>query len=659
GLYNISASAYNLSNGIVTASHYFPWYVGCAITTYLNSSPTSITKSIFPGITVYQNITLSMDACNGTRTVTMSKPGTLPDTWISFSPGTVIVPTYSTNYTQVSILAPSGTGAGNYSTNIFANKSDNYSVTIPVNITVSSSYTFDVTVVVPSTHKTLTAGSSVTATVTITKLAGPAGSIDVNITYKIKNPSSTTIDQRTEQVAIETTVQRAPIFTVPTGSPDGLYTFEASVFKDVSTTSSDSFTLSTPGPAASPGGGSSGGGGSSTAPATEDAKPIPPAATTTPQSIIFKETLPVSEVEIKLSSAAPNAEIRVSTRTAPASGPFVVSPSAGSVYSYLEIKAQNVDNSRIEHAKIRFKVERAWVASEEIDVDTVRLAKLVDNSWVSLASTKTGEDSRFIYYEAETPGFSTYAIFGEKVNNFKMEISDYPDIIETVQGDTKQFFVGITNKGNKTLTKIKPSLTDIPDGWYRFSPASLDYMDPGSGAVFVGTITVPSGPVVNKSIDIVSTLRAQSSEVTAEKHTVIRILTSVFLKESLDYTQAFADKLWLRMVDDRSRGLDTETASVILRDVNTKLSQAQIFYQENNYTAANTLLGESKALIENAAIALQGVEFPKSPKIQLNVFVIVFVVIAALAAAALLLHSRAQRRRMSYSVLRESLFGRR
>ncbi|MBI1972227.1 MAG: hypothetical protein HYS53_02905, partial [Candidatus Aenigmarchaeota archaeon] len=83
GLYNISASAYNLSNGIVTASHYFPWYVGCAITTYLNSSPTSITKSIFPGITAYQNITLSMDACNGTRTVTMSKPGTLPDTWIS------------------------------------------------------------------------------------------------------------------------------------------------------------------------------------------------------------------------------------------------------------------------------------------------------------------------------------------------------------------------------------------------------------------------------------------------------------------------------------------------------------------------------------------------------------------------------------------------
>jgi PGF-pre-PGF domain-containing protein len=118
-------------------------------------------------------------------------------------------------------------------------------------------------------------------------------------------------------------------------------------------------------------------------------------------------------VEITAKETVSSVSVTVAEVSAPASISPPVSSVSGSVYRYIDI-TPSTTASNIQAGKIKFKVAKSWLNTNNIEETTVRLNRLVGTTWAKLSTTKVSEDGLNIYYEAVTPGFSTFAISGEK-----------------------------------------------------------------------------------------------------------------------------------------------------------------------------------------------------------------------------------------------------
>ena len=65
-------------------------------------------------------------------------------------------------------------------------------------------------------------------------------------------------------------------------------------------------------------------------------------------------------------------------------------------------------------AHVRFKVDKDWILSHDIDRNSIQLHRYHENTWDPLSTQMTGEDMDRIYFSARTPGFSPFVITGEK-----------------------------------------------------------------------------------------------------------------------------------------------------------------------------------------------------------------------------------------------------
>jgi len=93
----------------------------------------------------------------------------------------------------------------------------------------------------------------------------------------------------------------------------------------------------------------------------------------------------------------------------------VVHTVSGKVYKYIEIETKNLEDENLAEAKIQLQVNKSWISKNNIDQATIALNRYHDNKWNKLPTKKMSEDDDFIYYEAETPGFTTFAITGEEI----------------------------------------------------------------------------------------------------------------------------------------------------------------------------------------------------------------------------------------------------
>jgi len=129
---------------------------------------------------------------------------------------------------------------------------------------------------------------------------------------------------------------------------------------------------------------------------------------------IMKITNPeigLKQINITVENQANNIKITVTKLEGkPAT---IVHEIEGKAYKYIEINAENINETHIDKVKIQFEVNKSWINDNSIDPDTVALNRYRVNAWERLQTRKTSEDNYFVYYEAETPGFSTFAISGE------------------------------------------------------------------------------------------------------------------------------------------------------------------------------------------------------------------------------------------------------
>ncbi|WP_167880924.1 PGF-pre-PGF domain-containing protein [Methanococcoides sp. AM1] len=85
----------------------------------------------------------------------------------------------------------------------------------------------------------------------------------------------------------------------------------------------------------------------------------------------------------------------------------------GLVYSNLNIwvgKSGFATEDNIADPVISFRVPKDWITENGIDENLIVLYRHSEGKWNALNTGKVGEDDLFIYFEAETPGFSPFAI---------------------------------------------------------------------------------------------------------------------------------------------------------------------------------------------------------------------------------------------------------
>ena len=89
---------------------------------------------------------------------------------------------------------------------------------------------------------------------------------------------------------------------------------------------------------------------------------------------------------------------------------------SGEVYKYLNIWVGNGgfgDSNNIANAVINFKVEKSWIQDGNIDKSSITLNRYSDKKWNQLSTNLSGEDDKYLYFTAKTPGFSSFAITGK------------------------------------------------------------------------------------------------------------------------------------------------------------------------------------------------------------------------------------------------------
>ena len=106
---------------------------------------------------------------------------------------------------------------------------------------------------------------------------------------------------------------------------------------------------------------------------------------------------------------------KATTRIEQLKGRSVMTPSepGGTVYRYMNIWVGNegfATPENIENAIVGFKVNKNEITVNGTEESTVTLQRYADSMWNNLPTSKTGEDNQYIYYQAETPGFSPFAI---------------------------------------------------------------------------------------------------------------------------------------------------------------------------------------------------------------------------------------------------------
>ena len=83
----------------------------------------------------------------------------------------------------------------------------------------------------------------------------------------------------------------------------------------------------------------------------------------------------------------------------------------GLVYAYYEISPVSDQGVRAE-GNISFAVKKSWIVENRIKAENIRLARY-NATWEILKTEIVSEDSEFVYYRAELPGFSYFAVISE------------------------------------------------------------------------------------------------------------------------------------------------------------------------------------------------------------------------------------------------------
>ncbi|MDG6243371.1 MAG: PKD domain-containing protein [Methanolobus sp.] len=98
---------------------------------------------------------------------------------------------------------------------------------------------------------------------------------------------------------------------------------------------------------------------------------------------------------------------------------------AGNSYQLMSIDVGSqgtISSHNADNILIRFKVSREWISENNIDPATIRMTRYYDSQWNDLPTYQERGEGEYIYFYAETPGFSIFSVVGDKVKGVSQEV---------------------------------------------------------------------------------------------------------------------------------------------------------------------------------------------------------------------------------------------
>ncbi len=89
--------------------------------------------------------------------------------------------------------------------------------------------------------------------------------------------------------------------------------------------------------------------------------------------------------------------------------PIGTSPPEGQIYQYVSVSTTGIAADKIAKLSVHFKVNKEWLRGNNLDKNTVTLRRL-SGTWTELPTEIIGEGLSSVYYVAQSPGFSVFAI---------------------------------------------------------------------------------------------------------------------------------------------------------------------------------------------------------------------------------------------------------
>jgi PGF-pre-PGF domain-containing protein len=138
-------------------------------------------------------------------------------------------------------------------------------------------------------------------------------------------------------------------------------------------------------------------------------KMIPRVIANTPMKIEFEEG-DVTEIGVNATESTENVVITLQQAVAKPTDIQISAPDH--IYRYLHL-ATNVGPD-IDSVSFGFRVEKSWLHTNDIGELTVTLNRFSGGEWEPLPTEKVDEDPTYVYYSAESPGLSVFAITGRE-----------------------------------------------------------------------------------------------------------------------------------------------------------------------------------------------------------------------------------------------------
>jgi hypothetical protein len=168
------------------------------------------------------------------------------------------------------------------------------------------------------------------------------------------------------------------------------------------------------------------------------------------------------------------------------------------VAGYVEISPIGVNPSSVDFHIIRFSVSSSWLTDHNISPGSIVLARYHDNQWNELPTTFVGASGTDFLFDADTPGFSYFAVTVNQSAGATATASSLPAPALTVtSGDTPGSAGTIT--GTPVTRTVVTAKTTVPPAMQSGSePASpsLFPLSPVTGAIVVTAVLIVTGSAV-------------------------------------------------------------------------------------------------------------------------------------------------------------------
>lgn len=162
----------------------------------------------------------------------------------------------------------------------------------------------------------------------------------------------------------------------------------------------------------------------------------------------------LKEITISVSAQSNGVKITVEKLS---EKPSDVSDVSGIAFEYFEIDHENLPDENVEKATLKFEVEKTWVTQNSIDASTIALHRFNDGQWQKLETTLSSSDDDSYNFEAESPGFSTFAIVGDQAQSAtasEQEVAPETTGATTTPGTETTGATGPISLDNNTLIII-------------------------------------------------------------------------------------------------------------------------------------------------------------------------------------------------------------